>query len=146
MSDRQMSDPQGYDYFDVAADVGVTAWGPTLALAFAQAGLGLFALIVDPKSVTPRESREVRAQADNPEALLVSWLNECLYVHEIEGFVVNRIEFPIFEEQRVHSLLWGEELDRERHQVGILVKAATYHQLQITPGERGWEIRVILDV
>ena len=141
-----MSDPQGYDYFDVAADVGVAAWGPTLALAFAQAGLGLFALIVDPTSVAPRESREVRAQADNPEALLVNWLNECLYVHDIEGFVVHRIEFPVFEGERVHSLLWGEELDPERHRVGILVKAATYHQLQITQGERGWEIRVILDV
>ena len=141
-----MSDPQGYDYFDVAADVGVMAWGPTLAEAFGQAGLGLFALIVDPKGVLPRGSREVRAQADSPEALLVNWLNECLYTHDIEGFVVNRIEFPIFEESRIHSLLWGEELDPERHRPGILVKAATYHQLTVSQSQRGWEIRVILDV
>jgi len=52
----------GYDYFDVAADVGVKAWGPTLPEAFAQAGLGVFALMVEPASVDARESKEVSAQ------------------------------------------------------------------------------------
>jgi len=136
----------GYDYFDVVADVGVVAWAPTLAEAFAQAGLGVFALIVDPRGVEPRESREVRAQEESREGLLVHWLNECLYLHDIEGFVVNRIEFAVFEEGRVHSLLWGEGLEPGRHRVGTLVKAATFHQLLITESPGRWEIRVILDI
>lgn len=136
----------GYDYFDVVADVGVTAWGPTLAEAFAQAGLGVFALVVDPGTVEAREPREVRAQGESPEALLVNWLNECLYVHDIEGFVVRRVEFLVFEEQRAHALLWGEPLDPARHRVGTLVKAATFHELQVRQAEGGWEIRVILDI
>lgn len=69
----------------VEADVGVRAWGPTRAEAFAQAALGVMALTVLPDEVEARESREVRAQAESPEALLVAWVNECLYVHEIEG-------------------------------------------------------------
>ena len=142
-----MGTEAGYDYFDVAADVGVTAWGPTLAEAFAQAGLGVFALIVDPAGVQERESREVRAQGESVEALLVNWLNDCLYVHDIEGFVAKRIEFPVFEAQRVHSLLWGEPLDLPRHRVGTVVKAATFHDLQVRPAEEGgWEIRVVLDI
>src|SRR2546422_10487509 len=64
---------------------------PTRAEAFAQAALGVFALIVSPDEVDEREHREVRAQADSPETLLVNWINECLYVHEIEGFVAHRI-------------------------------------------------------
>lgn len=141
-----MNGRAGYDFFDVAADVGVTAWGPSLPEAFAQAGLGVFALIVEPASVQARESREVRAQAETVEALLVNWLNECLYVHDIEGFVAHRIEFPVFGEQRVHALLWGEPLDPARHRVGTVVKAATFHQLQIAQSADGWEIRVILDI
>lgn len=141
-----MSADAGYQFFDVAADVGVNAWGPTLPEAFAQAGLGLFALMVDPASAEPREAREVRAQADTREALLVNWLNECLYVHDIEGFVINRIEFPLFEETRVHALLWGEEVDPGRHRVGTLVKAATFHDLSLRETDGRWEIRIILDI
>lgn len=141
-----MSAPAGYDYFDVAADVGVKAWGPTLPEAFAQVGLGVFALMVEPGSVQARESREVSAQGESPEALLVNWLNECLYVHEIEGFVVSRIEFSVFEPQRVHSLLWGEDLDPARHRLGTVVKAATFHELRIGGADGESEIRVILDI
>ncbi len=141
-----MSAPAGYDYFDVAADVGVRAWGPALADAFAQAGLGVFALMVEPAQVEPRESREVRAQGETREALLVNWLNECLYVHDIEGFVVGRIEFPVFEAERVHALLWGEPVEPARHRLGTVVKAATFHELQIGQTDGRWEIRVILDI
>lgn len=138
--------PAGYAYFDVAADVGVSAWGPTLPEAFAQAGLGLFALMVEPGAVEPREAREVSAQAESPEALLVNWLNECLYLHDIEGVVVHRIEVSVFDPGRLHARLWGEPLDPERHQVGTIVKAATFHELQIRQTDAGWEIRVILDI
>lgn len=140
-----MSAP-GYDYFDVAADVGVKAWGPTLSETFAQAALGVFALIVDPATTEPRESREVRAQAETREALLVNWLNECLYIHDIEAFVVNRIEFLVFEATRIYALLWGEAVDPKRHRVGTVVKAATFHEVQIREAAGRWEIRVVLDV
>ena len=83
---RMSARAPGWEHFETEADVGVEAWGPTRAEAFAQAALGVFALIVKPEEVAEREHREVRAQADSPERLLASWINECLYVHEIEGF------------------------------------------------------------
>ena len=141
-----MSAAAGYGYFDVVADVGVKAWGSTLSEAFAQAALGVFALIVDPGSAEPRESREVLAQRETQEALLVNWLNECLFVHDTEAFVVNRIEFLVFEATRVHARLWGEELNPGRHRVGTVVKAATFHQVQVRETDGRWEIRVVLDV
>jgi SHS2 domain-containing protein len=137
---------EGFDYFEVAADVGLMGRGPTLEAAFRQTGLGLFALMIAREDVQERESREVRAQGDTPEALLVNWLNDCLYLHDVEGFVARRIDFPVFEERRLHSTLWGEEVDPARHRLGTVVKAATYHQLTIRSAEEGWEVRVILDV
>lgn len=141
-----MSRAEGFTYFDVAADVGLHGWGMTLEAAFRQIGLGLFALMVEPRSIEERESREVRAQGDTPEALLVNWLNDCLYVHDVEGFVARRIDFPVFENARLHSVLWGEEVDPGRHRLGTVVKAATYHQLAIRQADGGWEIEVILDI
>ena len=55
--------------------------------AFAQVALGIFALVADPASVEERDAREVRAHGTAPEKLLVNWLNECLYVMDVEGFV-----------------------------------------------------------
>ena len=107
----------GWEQFDVDADVGVRAWGPTRAEAFAQAALGVFALIVSPDEVDEREYREVRAQADSPETLLVNWINECLYVHEIEGFVAHRITVLRVSDTLAHGVVHGEEFDAWRRRL-----------------------------
>jgi SHS2 domain-containing protein len=130
----------------VEADVGVAAWAPTMAEAFAQTALGVLALIVAPDSVEPRQTREVRAQGESPEELLVNWVNECLYVHEIEGFVARRVEVTALGGGRVHGLLHGEELDPRRHQLGTVVKAATFHRVVVREVAGSAETSLIVDV
>ena len=139
-------DDAGWEHFETEADVGVHAWAATRALAFAEAALGVFALIVRPEEVQEREHREVRAQADSPERLLVAWINECLYLHEIEGFVVRRVEVDACTETVVHGVLRGEEVDASRHQLGTIVKAATMHRVSVTEVTGRHEVRVIVDV
>src|SRR5947207_11726404 len=117
----------GHEQFEVEADVGIRAWGPTRAEAFAQAALGVLALVADPATVAPREAREVRAQADGPETLLAAWIDEGLYVHEIEAFVVSRVEVTACSDTVVHGRLHGEPRDAGRHRLGTVVKAATLH-------------------
>ena len=136
----------GWEHFETEADVGVHAWGASRAEAFAQTALGVFALIVAPEEVVEREHREVRAQGDSVERLLVAWINECLYVHEIEGFVVRRIEVDSCTETVVHGMLHGEELDLARHRPGTVVKAATLHQILVAESGGRHEVRVIVDV
>jgi SHS2 domain-containing protein len=136
----------GWEHFETEADVGIHAWAATRADAFAQAALGVFALIVRPEEVEAREQREVRAQADSPESLLVAWINECLYVHELEGFAVRRVEVSACTETVVHGVLRGEEIDTARHQLGAIVKAATLHRVSVTESAGRHEVRVIVDV
>jgi SHS2 domain-containing protein len=136
----------GWEHFETEADVGVHAWAPTRAGAFAEAAVGVFALIVRPEEVQEREHREVRAQADSPERLLVAWINECLYVHEIEGFVVRRVEVDACTETVVHGVLHGEEIDTGRHRLGTIVKAATLHLVSVSESDGRHEVRVIVDV
>ena len=133
-------------HFDVEADVGVHAWGPSRADAFARAAEGMFALIVSPAEVATLEIREARAQGDAPEALLVNWLNECLYVHEIEGFAVARVEVDTCRDGLVHGVLHGEPLDPARHRLGTIVKAATHHHVEVRESEGRVDVRVVVDV
>ena len=136
----------GWEHFEVEADVGVRGWGDSRAAAFAQATLGVFALLVEPAEVEAREVREVRAQADGPETLLVAWIDECLYVHDIEGFVVHAVEMTVCTDTLAHGLLRGEPLDATRHHVGTVVKGATYHRVTVGVREGVHEARIIVDV
>src|SRR5213593_4995255 len=136
----------GYEQFEVQADVGIRAWGPTRAEAFAQAALGVLSLVADPATVTPRETREVRAQADGPELLLVAWIDECLYVHEIEAFVVSRVEVGACSDTVVHGRLHCEPLDASRHRLGTVVKAATLHGVSVQARDGRHEVKIIVDV
>jgi SHS2 domain-containing protein len=137
---------RGWEHFEVEADVGVRAWGPSRATAFAEAALGVLALVVDPETVEASESRDVRAQADTPETLLVAWVDECLYVHEIEGFVARHVEVTECSESVVHGRLHGEPLDPGRHRLGTVVKAATLHGVSVAGEDGRHEVRVVVDV
>jgi len=141
-----MTTDGAYEYFDVEADVGVRAWGADQREAFAQAALGVLALGVAPAQVAERDSRDVRAQGASPEELLVAWVNECVYVHEIEGFAVHRVTVTALGAEVVHGTLHGEELDASRHRLGTVVKGATHHRVSVVTTATGWEVRVIVDV
>ena len=136
----------GHEQFEVEADVGIRAWGPTRAEAFAQAALGVLALGVAPAEVAERETRDVRAQAGSVEELLVAWVNECVYVHEIEGFAVHRVSMSRLTGDVAHGVLHGEELDPRRHRLGTVVKGVTHHHVSVAIGATGCEVRVIVDV
>ncbi len=138
--------PEGYEYFDVAAEVGVAAWGEDLPGCLRQCALGVFNLIVPTAAVQPLEGREVAARGVSVEALLVNWLNECLYVHDLEGFVVSDVVRPEITPTGVHALLRGEPVDPSRHPRGTVVKAATSHGLEVceTPGRVS--ARVLLNI
>lgn len=137
---------EGFDYFEVAADVGVEAWGPDAKAAFRQCALGVFNLMVGPAEVEEREAREVQAEGEGLEALLVNWINELLYLHDTEGFLLRRVEIPALDASRLASILYGEPFDPGRHRPGLLVKAATYHQLSLTEEAGGVRLRLIVDV
>jgi SHS2 domain-containing protein len=138
--------PEGYAYFEVDAGVGVRAWGADHPTALAQAALGVLALVIAPDGVREVEAREVRAQADTPEALLVNWINECLYVHEIEGFAVRRVEVDHLAGGLVHGVLHGEPIDLARHAPGTAVKAASPRRTAVMEAPTRVEVQVVVDV
>jgi SHS2 domain-containing protein len=91
----------------------------TVPEVFARAALAIAARAFDPEAVAERDVREVRAHGATVEALFANWINECLYVHDVEGFVWRRVEFAVFDAEpgagaeplRLHSMLHGETAD-----------------------------------
>jgi protein archease len=137
----------GWERFEADGGVGLLARGDSLGEMLAQAALGLFALIADPAGVEARDVREVRAHAASPEGLLVAWLNECLYVHEVEGFVARRVEPRAGGEPfRLHGILHGEDVDAARHERGLDVRSARSRDASVVRAAGRLEGRVVLEV
>jgi len=145
-SGRGVALTQGFDYFDVAADVGVTAWGVTLVEAAGALARGVFNLIVPLTTVEPRAGREVRVAGHDEAALLVNWINELLYLHDLDGWLLARAEVKECVPPRLAANVTGERFDPARHPRGILVKAATYHDLSVVKSPDRVTVRMVLDV
>ena len=136
----------GFRILDHPADLGIEAYGKTVAEAFEQAALGLVSIIVDASSVEARECREVTLRGSDREQLLVRWLQEILYLYDGEHFIGGRFQISQLEPGWLQALVYGEPFDPKHHQTRLDVKAVTYHQLKVLEGTGNSSVRVFLDI
>lgn len=135
-----------WEHFGHMADIGIRGFGTTLAEAFVQAALALTAVICDPATVRPQESITVRCEAADPEFLFVDWLNTIIYEMALRHMVFGHFEVNI-EDGALTATLWGEPLDRERHQPAVEIKGATFTELTVTRQPDGlWRAQCVVDV
>ncbi|MBI3622268.1 MAG: archease [Nitrospirae bacterium] len=118
----------------------------TLEQLFATAAAGLFSLLVDPSVVRPAWQRTVTAEAGDAVGLLIAFLNELLFVHESEDWLMASAAVTSLSPTRVQAVVTGETIDPARHQLRHHIKAVTYHRARVTQTARGWEAMVIVDV
>ena len=137
-----------FEILEHTGEIGVLALGETRAEAFAQAARGMFSIMVSLDAIEEREVRQVEVEAGDVEGLLVAWLNELIYLFDVEELVFKRFHMEEVEDSRLRALCHGEKLDPERHRFAIAPKAATYHMLEVAEvaGGPGWQARVILDI
>jgi len=138
--------PARYELIEHTADIGVVVTGSDLADLFAAAGAALGDLIFDPVRVEASVTRDVVLEALSAEELLVRWLNELIYLREVQGFQWRTLELRLVGETRLSATLEGECYRSRKHTIRTGLKAATYHQLQITRSPGAYRARVIFDV
>lgn len=134
-----------FEILDHTADVGVWAYGRTLAEAFQNAALAMFSIMADLGTVGEGEERRVEVTADDHEGLLVAWLSELLYLSDTQEMLFRRF---LIEEMDggLRGRAWGEAIDRDRHTLGTAVKAITRHLLTIQQDGDGYRLRLIFDI
>jgi SHS2 domain-containing protein len=132
--------------FEHQADIGLELAAPDGPALFAEAGLALFETVCDLERVVERDVYELEGSAVSVEELLVGWLNDLVFLFEVDAVVCRRIVFLEWSRTSYRARLHGEPAEAERHRLHTLVKAATYHGLAVVEDEDGWRARVILDV
>ncbi|MFZ2087708.1 MAG: archease [Desulfobaccales bacterium] len=138
--------PAKYRQIAHTADVAYRLQGETMAEIYVNGAEALMATITDRRLLRPRETREIEVEAPDREALLVSWLNYLLYLYDVDGFLGRDFDIVELQEERLKAQARGEIFDPERHVGKTAVKAATYHHLEITPRDHGWQATVIFDL
>ncbi len=128
------------------ADIGFEAFGSNREEVFANAGRALFHIMVALESVKAREAVRIQIEGSDPPSLLVNWLSELLYLQDVEGWLFSEFEINSLSDKSLAAIAGGERIDPARHQLKLLVKAITYHQLELQQGSAGWRAQVYVDI
>lgn len=135
-----------YELVDHTADVGVRVYGKTLTQLFSRAATAMTAIMLaNPEKVQSRQIRLVRVEGTDLADLLVRWLNELLYLAEIEHFLGSEFTLTHLEDVELSAEVKGEPFDPTRHQIGVGIKAATYHDLEVVRKNGEWVAQVVFD-
>ncbi|MBN2084863.1 MAG: archease [Anaerolineales bacterium] len=131
-----------FEELDHTADWSFRASAPSREALFLEAADALYELGGVRTVPDPGASRTLHLEADDPESLLVSWLNELLYLAEHDRLALREL--------RIESLtdisLRVSGRPAEILAVGKHIKAATYSGLHITESAGAWLATVVLDV
>lgn len=137
--------------FEHTADLGLRIFGADLTDLFRAAAEMLFDVIVSNRQdVVAAEVEDVSVEAETPEELLVTWLNELIFRCETRHRLYSLFEVDVDENgRRLTGRLFGEPIDRSRHVLDHEVKAVTHHGFSLARDEAdpdGWTAEVILDI
>jgi SHS2 domain-containing protein len=107
---------------------------------FAEA-LAAFAELVGDGPPGEPARREIELEAADRTTLLAEWLSELVYLAETQGLVPERVARFDLAGTRLRATVEGH-----RGHPPHLVKAVTYHRLELLREGKSWRARVVLDV
>jgi SHS2 domain-containing protein len=129
-------------WIEHTAELQLEIHGRSEAAVFRQAVHALRELL---EEETPASGAQVElpveAEATDRGALLAEWLAELVFLAETEGLVPEEARDLVVGEDSVTAVVVGRTCE-PRH----LVKAVTYHDLELHRDRDGWRGNVVLDV
>jgi len=135
-----------FEILDHTADIGIMVYGEDLKSLFENAGEAFFHLITDLKKVRLRTERRIEIGGESLERLMVDWLNELLYLHDVENLLFKRFRVESVGVEGLKAKVKGEFFQEGVHVIKTGVKAVTYHQLEVRQEKEGWRARIIFDL
>ena len=134
-----------FEILDHTADTGIIAYGDDMQQAFENAALGMFNLITDLKSIENNQTRKIDVDSPDRDSLLVNWLNELIYLFDVENLIFSKFEIIHLDDSTLSAFAYGEKVDFSKHEIKTGIKAATYHMLRIDENDL-CRVQVLFDI
>ena len=128
-----------YRWVDHTAELELEIDAPTAEAVFEEAAAA-FGELVRRDGGEPAEL-EVRLESAERVTLLADWLDHFVFLVDTQGFVPECVSELTLGEASVTATVQGVSGDP-----APLVKAVTYHDLELKEDADGWHARVVLDV
>jgi len=135
-----------FEIIDHTADIGIIAYGVDIKQFFSNAALGLFSLITEVEDIKENLKQDIKISSQDREGLLVEWLNELLYLFDVEHMVFKRFEFDELSDSKLEARCFGDRINPREQKIKREVKAATYHMLAISKENNGYKAQIIFDI
>ena len=135
-----------FEILNHTADIGLTIYGEDLEALFQHAGEGLFHIITDLRKVKPRLEKRVKLKRQSLDRLLVDWLGELLYLHDVDHLLFGEFAVESAGGDGLKATVRGEPFQEGVHVIKTEVKAVTYHQIRVERTNSGWKARIIFDL
>ena len=124
------------------ADWSLRVWADDLAGLLTESARGMYALANAEPVEGPRVNRTLSLDAVDAESLLVSFLEELLYLAESESLI-----FDSFNNMNIEGYTLKVEIEGSAlASIEKEIKAVTFHNLQIRETKRGLEVEIVFDV
>lgn len=133
--------PAGYREHEHTADWELEVWAPDFASLLEQAARGMYALAGAHLQPGTRRNLRVQLNASDRETLLVKFLQELLFLGDMEGLAFDGFRLKMDGFHLLADLEGASLQSREKE-----IKAVTYHNLVVRESERGLEARLVFDV
>jgi SHS2 domain-containing protein len=132
-----------YHFFDHGADIGILFSGEDLEALLRNGARALMSLIVEREGTGTGVTKTVTLETG--EDLPVRFLNELLYLFDVERFITEDLTLDVAG-NRARLILRGATFEQGRDRIKGEVKAATYHGFTVQQEGARLNARVVLDV
>ncbi len=129
-----------YRFVDHTGELELEVEAETAEEVFAEAATAL-AELLGGGGRGERATRQVEVEAHDWTTLLADWLSELVILADGEGFVAERVESLRLGRRRLRATVEGRLA-----QPSPLVKAVTYHGLELRRKDHGYHARIVFDV
>lgn len=132
----------GFQEIEHTADTAIRVWAPNLSMLFEEAARGMYSLTGILLNDKDRESHAVFLEAQELESLLVMFLEEILFISESENLGFDQYHIVIKEGFVLTAQLEGGKIREKRKEI----KAVTFHNMEISETNMGYEVVIVFDV
>lgn len=142
---QERADPDGgfFEEIEHTADLALRFGGPDLESFFRSAALGMYHLMgAEGSFLNATDQKTVSLEAMDIESLLVDWLGELAYLVETTHLVFRDMTFKTLSATRIEAVLTGSRA----HRLDKVIKAVTYHHLNVKKTPEGYAATVVFDV
>lgn len=135
-----------YRQISHTADLGAIIYGRDIPELFRNAAFAMFDMMSDMDGLKPEWNRNVEVKAPDTEGLLISWLNELLYISGSEQVMFTEFNLLKMTGNELHAEIKGIKPEEYERRIRTEIKAATYHDIKIEKVPEGYEVTIIFDV